>query len=571
MKLKQRALQVLTVGLAMSSLVGSVFDTNVVLASAEFNDIQLNIDDRVIKTDVAPVLKNGRTLVPVRVIADNLGYEVEWDQSTKTTKLTKDGVSYLITIGDNKIIASNGKIMHLDVSAQTISGRTMLPIRAIVEISGATVEWDNKTQTVFVNSKGEKINLPSNDTVKEDKPSTGNNKGVIEDGPIHTFSYLGSKDNLNGSNSYAKGGGIYLEKGNIFAVSYGDMMIAMDGEVKINSKLIGNYDSSKTLELSKYFDKEGLKYSVQNGVLEFEKHDASYDKVLEKEESEKRQEERAKENDKKKEKEKQYSQGNYTDEEFEELSEGSRYIQPPSDYGFEYIEHRPWDGGSLENVKDIKFVVDDINQHNLKTTVMKTEPLKAGDLYAMSIRETSPTFGFTKGYYVFKIPENAKAIHPSGDMRYGWEDDRMLPYVEKWVNDLRSKYATIPKFRDQGLGPVKRIDKMKNENVENRWNAHRQMMSEYGITPHQLGTENTPYRHYQGGMNGEILSQQIYNLGKLHRVSTDGQWRKDLSFNSFVYSGAHKGQLLDPHYKEFSALMIFRPGMTDRLVISFEE
>ena len=197
-------------------------------------------------------------------------------------------------------------------------------------------------------------------------------------------------------------------------------------------------------------------------------------------ESEKKEEERKEQQEesrKKKEKADRYIYEDYTKEEFDNLSWESGTMQPPADYGFEYIEHRPWDGGSLENVKDIKYIVDDINQANFDATVLKTAPLKAGDLYAMSIRDTSPKVGFVKGYYIFNIPNNAKAIHPSGDMRYGWEDDRILDYVEMWVNKIRSNYATVPKHKDMGLSTVRRVTSSKNENIENRWNGHRKMMS----------------------------------------------------------------------------------------------
>ncbi len=120
------------------------------------NVVKLFIDDKEIKSDVAPMLRENRTFVPLRVISENLGYEVKWNQEDWTATLTKGKQIVKITIGDYRIKVNNdGKLseVKIDIPAQIINSRTMLPLRAIAEISGAEVEWDNANWQVFIKTK----------------------------------------------------------------------------------------------------------------------------------------------------------------------------------------------------------------------------------------------------------------------------------------------------------------------------------------------------------------------------------------------------------------------------------
>lgn len=55
-----------------------------------------------IKFDIPPVIKDGRTLIPVRAIMNGLGAEVKWDEAAKTVTVTKGDVTVVITLGSNK-------------------------------------------------------------------------------------------------------------------------------------------------------------------------------------------------------------------------------------------------------------------------------------------------------------------------------------------------------------------------------------------------------------------------------------------------------------------------------------
>ncbi len=128
-------------------------------------DDTLYINGNVSKLDAAPLLRNGRTMVPIRPIAEALGAEVEW-----TTYMLEDAVfidpsqgaySYYIIIGKKEVVVwtnpfdenfdPNLKInTTLDSAAFIENNRTYLPLRFVAESLGATVSWDNDTQTITI-------------------------------------------------------------------------------------------------------------------------------------------------------------------------------------------------------------------------------------------------------------------------------------------------------------------------------------------------------------------------------------------------------------------------------------
>lgn len=101
---------------------------------------------------IAPIIEDGRTLVPVRAIFESMGAKVDWDGKTKTVIGKTENKIIKLVIG-NKIALVNGKKVELDVPAKIIDGSTLVPARFVAESLGAKVDWDNNTKSVLVNSK----------------------------------------------------------------------------------------------------------------------------------------------------------------------------------------------------------------------------------------------------------------------------------------------------------------------------------------------------------------------------------------------------------------------------------
>lgn len=113
--------------------------------------IPILIDGLEISSDQPPVIIEGRTLVPLRVIFEALGATVNWNNDTRSVIATRGDISIYLAIGSNTLY-KNGQPVYLDVTAQIINDRTMVPVRAVSESLGANVAWDNDTRTVYVDT-----------------------------------------------------------------------------------------------------------------------------------------------------------------------------------------------------------------------------------------------------------------------------------------------------------------------------------------------------------------------------------------------------------------------------------
>ncbi|MBQ8942197.1 MAG: copper amine oxidase N-terminal domain-containing protein [Firmicutes bacterium] len=148
-------------------------------------DISIVMDGAKVESDTAPqITPEGRTIVPLRVISENLGAEVSWDGETKTVTAEKSGVSLSLVIGENSLDLNGGKL-ELDSPAQIINGRTMVPLRVISESFGCKVDWDGETKTVFVTTAEEKpaeqtASLPAFSTEGKDEYTLAAEKKVLE-------------------------------------------------------------------------------------------------------------------------------------------------------------------------------------------------------------------------------------------------------------------------------------------------------------------------------------------------------------------------------------------------------
>ena len=99
--------------------------------------------------DQGPVIVDGTTLVPVAGVFEALGFDVLWDDYTGQATISREGDTVVITIGSS-VFTANGASHNLDVPAQIIGDRTMLPIAVVLRSVGYDVYWDEETRTVAV-------------------------------------------------------------------------------------------------------------------------------------------------------------------------------------------------------------------------------------------------------------------------------------------------------------------------------------------------------------------------------------------------------------------------------------
>ena len=114
--------------------------------------ISVYLNDKKIKFDVSPTIENGRTLVPVRAIFEEMGMSVSWDADSSTVTATGNGNAISMRINEKKATV-NGKTYFTDVPARIIEGRTVVPIRFISESLDTFVEWNPDDRVINISDR----------------------------------------------------------------------------------------------------------------------------------------------------------------------------------------------------------------------------------------------------------------------------------------------------------------------------------------------------------------------------------------------------------------------------------
>lgn len=111
--------------------------------------ISVTISGNNVVFDQEPVLYNDRTMVPMRKIFETLGAYVSWDGATQTATGWKGDREIKFTLGSN-VMTINGEANIIDTPPIIISGRTLVPVRAVAEGLGCTVDWDGANDRVII-------------------------------------------------------------------------------------------------------------------------------------------------------------------------------------------------------------------------------------------------------------------------------------------------------------------------------------------------------------------------------------------------------------------------------------
>ena len=145
-----------------------------VFASSAYGaaDIKVLCDGKELWFDQPPIIEEGRTLVPMRAIFEALEAEISWDQETQTVKaVSQTGREMVLTIGQAEVSIREDEEQSqviLDVPAQLVGGRTLVPVRAVSELMAAEVSWDEAARLVRVSKS-----LPAETGLSEGQTFTG--------------------------------------------------------------------------------------------------------------------------------------------------------------------------------------------------------------------------------------------------------------------------------------------------------------------------------------------------------------------------------------------------------------
>lgn len=146
-------------------------------------NISILIDDLEVEMDVPPDVRDGRTMVPIRVVAEALGADVEWVQNTQQIIMTRAGVTVTMTL-NSTTATIDGEAVEMDVAPYATEGRTLIPARYVAEFFGQKVDWDGNRRQVLIT---------------EDKSVAGDSnleQWAVNMGLIYGFQYFGSNYGL---------------------------------------------------------------------------------------------------------------------------------------------------------------------------------------------------------------------------------------------------------------------------------------------------------------------------------------------------------------------------------------
>jgi len=157
--------------------------------------VNLRVDGNAVNLDVLPYIDSqSRTIVPLRFIGEELGYSFAWDPQTKQVAFTGNDVLIFLTVGSREAIV-NGNQALLDTVAVVKDGRTMVPLRFILETLGVKVQFDSASNVVDIITKdggNNQATLIKTAVISEDVVN-------VRSGPALTYSVLSK---VNKGNTY---------------------------------------------------------------------------------------------------------------------------------------------------------------------------------------------------------------------------------------------------------------------------------------------------------------------------------------------------------------------------------
>jgi len=129
-------------------------------------------------TEVEAEISDGRVYVPLKFICEALGLDVSWDGTTQTVTV---GNKFTHVVGKSYVTLSNGTQKDVQSNSFIKDGRTMVSVRLFAEAIGAGVTWDSSSRTVYISTDGaESSVLQSTSTTEIDTTTSASVSGSIE-------------------------------------------------------------------------------------------------------------------------------------------------------------------------------------------------------------------------------------------------------------------------------------------------------------------------------------------------------------------------------------------------------
>lgn len=133
----------------ISLMVGILLLMTVGTVCAQDTTVSVQLDGERVRFDTAPRIIDNRVMLPVRAVFEAMGMTVDWDEATQTAIGIKGHRRIFLTLGSATAWV-NDLPYTLDVPPQTVDDRTLVPMRFVAESLGYVVNWYEPTQTVYI-------------------------------------------------------------------------------------------------------------------------------------------------------------------------------------------------------------------------------------------------------------------------------------------------------------------------------------------------------------------------------------------------------------------------------------
>ena len=154
-----------------SMLILSIILILIFKVSYAEDEAKLFYNDKQLVSDVSPFIENDRVLVPIRVIMEAFGFSVLWDEATTTVNISSDQKNIILT-KDSDTAIINGKNLIMDVCSKIVENRIFVPIRFVAENFGYDISWDENTRSVLMVDRPEELSSVLEKTINPNKAAS---------------------------------------------------------------------------------------------------------------------------------------------------------------------------------------------------------------------------------------------------------------------------------------------------------------------------------------------------------------------------------------------------------------
>lgn len=156
----------------MIALVGLLLFLIGIPAASASPEVGLKVKGNVIQTDPAPFIDNNRVMVPVRGLVSALGADVSWNEEQRSVTIKQGELQITMSIGKSQAVV-NGNNVQMEALPVIVDGRTMVPVRFLAEELQFPVSWDSKTRIVSVGElalvAGSSLDFPPFEYIENDE------------------------------------------------------------------------------------------------------------------------------------------------------------------------------------------------------------------------------------------------------------------------------------------------------------------------------------------------------------------------------------------------------------------